>query len=82
MNTTEKLYEAFISGELETVPESVTNRAELAELEARLGLSFEQRAELREVVLDIASDYGKAMFQAGCALAANTPLDKSPRALL
>lgn len=71
MTKTEKLYEAFISGELEIMPESVTNRAALAELEARLGLSEEQRDELREVVLDIAGGYGKAMFQAGCALAAN-----------
>lgn len=71
MNTTEKLYEAFISGEPELAPESVTGRAELAELEARLGLSFEQSDALRELLLDIACDYGKAMFQAGCALAAN-----------
>lgn len=71
MNTTEELYEAFISGELDTVPESVTNRTELAEFEKRLELSEEQRDELREVILDIACDYGKAMFQAGCALAAN-----------
>lgn len=73
MNKTEKLYEAFISGELELAPKSVTGNAALAELEARLGLSFEQRDELREVILDIADDYGKAMFQAGGALAANAP---------
>lgn len=68
MNTMEQLYEAFISGDLEIAPESVTNRAELAELEARLGLSEEQREELRELLLDIAGDYGKKMFEAGVAL--------------
>lgn len=71
MNTTEKLYEAFISGELEIAPESVINRtssAELAELENRFGLSEEQRDELRELLLDIAGDYGKKMFEAGFAL--------------
>lgn len=72
MNTTEKLYEAFISGELEIAPESVISRAELAELENRLGLSQrlseEQRDELRELLLDVAGDYGKKMFEAGFKL--------------
>lgn len=63
-----KIYEAFIAGELAIAPESVMSRAELAEYEKRLGLSAEQSEELRELILDIAGDYGKKMFKTGFAL--------------
>lgn len=70
MSVFEKIFEAFIAGELSIQPESPLkkNRAEISELEQHFNLTAEQSEELRELLLDIADDYGKKMFETGFAL--------------
>lgn len=70
MSVLEKIYESFIAGELSIQPGSapIKNRAEIAELEGRLGLTAEQSEELEGILLDIAGDYGQEMFKAGFSL--------------
>lgn len=71
MSVFEKIYEAFIAGELSIQPSMPLkeNRDAIVGLEHRLGLSSdEQRDELRDLVLEIAEDYGKKMFKAGLVL--------------
>lgn len=70
MSVFEKIYEAFIAGELSIQPSMPLkeNRDAIVGLEHRLGLSEEQRDELRDLVLEIAEDYGKKMFKAGFVL--------------
>lgn len=71
MTVMEKIYESFITGELSIQPDAapMKNRAEIADLEGRLGLTAEQSEELEGLLLDIAGDYGREMFKAGFALA-------------
>lgn len=71
MSVLDKIYESFIAGELSIQPESapIKKRAEISELEERLGLTAEQSDELEGLMLDIAGDYGREMFKAGFALA-------------
>lgn len=58
MTVMEKLYEAFISGELlvKPFPLELQHHDKISE-------------ELKELVLDVADDYGREMFRAGFALA-------------
>lgn len=73
MTVMEKIYEAFIAGELliQPCPLQLQHHGEISE-------------ELKELVLDIAGDYGREMFKAGFALATAmakelyTQPDKSP----
>lgn len=73
MTIMEKIYEAFIAGELlvKPFPLQLQHHGEISE-------------ELKELVLDIAGDYGREMFRAGFALATAmaeelyTQPDKSP----
>lgn len=58
MTVMEKVYEAFIAGELLVKP-----------LPLRLQHHDKIPKELKELVLDIADDYGREMFRAGFALA-------------
>lgn len=58
MTIMEKIYEAFIAGELLVKP-----------FPLRLQHHDKIPEELKELVLDIADDYGRDMFRAGFALA-------------
>ncbi|MDE6733737.1 MAG: hypothetical protein K2J77_12795 [Oscillospiraceae bacterium] len=73
MTVMEKIYESFIAGELLVKP-----------FPLRLQHHDKISEEMKELVLDIAGDYGREMFRAGFALATAmteelyTQPDKSP----
>ena len=75
MAVLDKIYEAFIIGELSIQPESPLpkNRTEISELERCFNLTAEQSEELEEFLLDIAADYGRKMFKAGFKIAGEMP---------
>lgn len=71
MTVMEKIYEAFIAGELSIRPESPLSmlRAELSKLEQGPGLSDDQLDDIEELLLGVADEFGRKMFRAGFALA-------------
>lgn len=75
MSIIDKIYEAFIIGELSIQPESPLpkNRTEISELERCFNLTAEQSEALEEFLLDIADDYGRKMFKAGFKIANEMP---------
>lgn len=71
MTVLDKIYEAYLAGELSPKPISVLaeHRGRISELEERLNLDEDQREELEQLILNIACGSGEEMFKIGFNLA-------------
>ena len=72
MNILEKIYEAYIAGDLNIKPKSQSpeEREAVKNFAVNCELTEEQASELTELLLDAAERRGKEMFFAGVKLAA------------
>ncbi len=72
MSVIEKIYEAYIAGELEIKPDRPDSEftEKIAELEKQFGMTEEQSEIFEEHFLEASDNRAKAMFFAGFKLAA------------